>query len=327
LEGGVVMKILLASPIDRSAVAVLEEAHDVAHLEPGADTGRFRAAADEAEVIVLRSGVWLSGDVMAGAPHLRLVVRAGSGVENIDQEYAGRHGVRVVRVPGMSAAPVAEFTFAVLLALARNVVVADRLIRTGSWPKPRLAGPLLRGKVLGVVGAGNIGSLVGEMGHAWGMRVLGCVKYPDDRVAAALAERGIELTEFDRILRECDFVTLHVPLDDDTFHLVDAPVLDRMRPGSLLVNMARGGVVEEKALYQALISGHTVAGAALDVHECEGDGAVSPFADLSNVVLTPHIGAMATDSQRLIGSRVVELIDAFEAGRLDEEVSNGERVV
>jgi D-3-phosphoglycerate dehydrogenase / 2-oxoglutarate reductase len=321
------MRILLASPIDRGAVAVLQDTHDVGHLDPRADAGRFRAAANDAEVVVLRSGVWLSGEVMAGAQHLRLVVRAGSGVDNIDQEYAGRHGVRVVRVPGMSAAPVAEFTFALLLALARKVTVADRLIRTGSWPKPRLAGPLLRGKVLGIVGAGNIGSLVGEMGHAWGMRALGCVKHPNERVAAALAERGVELTDFDRILQECDFLTLHVPLDDDTHHMVDAPVLDRMRPGSLLVNMARGGVVEEKALYQALISGHTVAGAALDVHECEGEGTVSPLAELDNVVLSPHIGAMASDSQRLIGERVVELIDAFGAGRLDEEVRDGERVV
>ena len=321
------MRILLASPIDRGAVAALQETHDVGHLEPGADAGRFRAAANDAEVVVLRSGVWLSDDVMAGAHHLRLVVRAGSGVDNIDLDYAGRHGVRVVRVPGMSAAPVAEFTFALLLALARKVTVADRLIRTGSWPKPRLAGPLLRGKVLGIVGAGNIGSLVGEMGHAWGMRALGCVKHPDERVAAALAERGVELTEFDRILQDCDFLTLHVPLDDDTHHMVDAPVLDRMRPGSLLVNMARGGVVEEKALYQALIAGHTVAGAALDVHECEGEGTVSPLAELDNVVLSPHIGAMASDSQRLIGERVVELIDAFDAGRLDEEVRDGERVV
>lgn len=321
------MKVLVASPIDRVALRSLQDAHEVRALESPGQHDSFRAAAADAEVIVLRSGVWLSEDVLSTAERLRLVVRAGSGVDNIDLDHAERRGVRVVRVPGMSAAPVAELTFALLLALARKVTLADRLIRTGSWPKPRLAGPLLRGKVLGVVGAGNIGSLVGEMGDAWGMRVIGCVADPERRAAEALARRGVRLTGFDEVVGASDFVTLHVPLDDSTYHLVDAPVLDAMRAGSLLVNTARGGVVEEKALYQALVAGDTVAGAALDVHETEGEGTVSPLAELSNVVLTPHIGAMASDSQRLIGERVVELIDAFDAGRLEREVRDGECVV
>lgn len=320
------MRILLASPIDPQAVRWLRRSHDVRQLS-GSEPGELARALEDRDAVVLRSGVVLSADVMTGAPDLRLVVRAGSGLDNIDVDHARQHAIRVVRVAGMSAPPVAEFTFALLLSLARKVTVADRLIRIGEWPKPQLGGALLRGKVLGVVGAGNIGGLVGEMGSAWGMHVLGCVAHPDGRVAAELAQRGITLTDFDDVVDRADFLTLHVPLDESTHHMVDGTVLDRMRPGSLLVNVARGGVVDEKALYDALTEGNSVAGAALDVHEAEGDGTVSPLAALPNVVLTPHIGAMALDSQRLIGERVTELIEAFHQGTLNEEVRDGEQVV
>lgn len=320
------MKILLASPIDPSAVESLQRGHvcqQLAKPEPW----ELRDAVAGSEAVVLRSGVLLSADVLAAAPDLRLVVRAGSGLDNIDVDCARDRGIRVVRIAGMSGPPVAEFTFALLLSLARKVSLADRMLRTGHWPKPELGGPLLHGKVLGVVGAGNIGGLVGQMGSAWGMRVLGCVAHPSTEVAGRLARRGITLADFDQVVANADFVTLHVPLDDSTHHLVDAPVLDQMKPGSLLVNVARGGVVDEKALHEALVNGTSLAGAALDVHETEGEGTVSPLAELPNVVLTPHIGAMALDSQRLIGERVVELIDAFHQGRLDQEVRDGEHVV
>ncbi|HEX6248365.1 MAG TPA: NAD(P)-dependent oxidoreductase [Nocardioidaceae bacterium] len=320
------MSILLASPIDPGAVRQLDRSYGVRHAE-NQPPAELAAAAADCEVAVLRSGVLLSADVMAAAPRLRLVVRAGSGLDNIDLDHARERGIRVVRVAGMSGPPVAEFTFALLLSLARKVTLADRLLRDGHWPKPELGGSLLRGKVLGVVGAGNIGGLVGEMGHAWGMRVLGCVAHTTPEVTASLGRRGVEVTGFDEIVERADFLSLHVPLDETTHHMVDAPVLDRMRPGSLLVNVARGGVVDEKALYEALTLGGTVAGAALDVHETEGEGTVSPLAQLPNVVLTPHIGAMALDSQRLIGERVVELVDAFHHGNLDAEVSDAEHVL
>jgi phosphoglycerate dehydrogenase-like enzyme len=255
------VKILLASPIDPSAVESLQRGHvcqQLAKPEPW----ELRDAVAGSEAVVLRSGVLLSADVLAAAPDLRLVVRAGSGLDNIDVDCARDRGIRVVRIAGMSGPPVAEFTFALLLSLARKVSLADRMLRTGHWPKPELGGPLLHGKVLGVVGAGNIGGLVGQMGSAWGMRVLGCVAHPSTEVAGRLARRGITLADFDQVVANADFVTLHVPLDDSTHHLVDAPVLDQMKPGSLLVNVARGGVVDEKALHEALVNGTSLAGAA-----------------------------------------------------------------
>ena len=317
------MRVLLASPIDPGTTESLRGRYDV--VEPG--PGDLRESVRDAEVVVLRSGPVLSEDVLAEAPGLRAVVRAGSGLDNIDVDYARARGIRVIRIAGMSGPPVAEMTFALLLSLARNVTLADRLIRAGDWPKPRLGGPLLQGKTLGVVGAGNIGALVGQMGSAWGMQVLGCVAHPSQAVAERLAARGVTLRAFDDVIENAHFVTLHVPLDRSTHHLIDADVLDRMRPGSLLVNMARGGVVDEKALYEALTQGDRLAGAALDVHETEGQGTVSPLAELPNVVLTPHIGAMALDTQRLIGTRVLELVEACHEGRLEEEVAHGELVV
>ena len=320
------MKILLASPIDPAAVVALERDFDLRSAIK-AEPAALREAVADREVVVVRSGVQLSADVLSAAPNLRLLLRAGSGLDNIDLDCARELGIRVVRVPGMSAPPVAEFTFALLLSLARKVTLADRLIRQGRWPKPELGGALLLGKTLGVVGAGNIGGLVGEMGHAWGMRALGCVGHPGTTAARRLEGRGIELADFDEVVERADFLCLHVPLNESTHHMVDAKVMARMRPGSLLVNVARGGVVDEESLYVALTEGDTVSGAALDVHEHEGEGTVSRFAELPNVVLTPHIGAMALDSQRLIGERVTELIQAFQLGRLDEEVLDSEHVI
>jgi phosphoglycerate dehydrogenase-like enzyme len=211
--------------------------------------------------------------------------------------------------------------------LARKVNLADRLLREGHWPKPQLGGTLLHGKTLGIMGAGNIGGLVGQMGAAWGMRVLGSVAAPNDSIAQNLLGRGITLADNDGVLRESDFLCLHVPLDPTTRHMIGAERLAQMRPGSMLINVSRGGVVDEAALYDSLTSGGNVVGAALDVHETEGEGTISRFAELDNVVLTPHIGAMALDTQRLIGERVVQLLDASDHDRLDSEVRDGEHVI
>jgi D-3-phosphoglycerate dehydrogenase len=167
--------------------------------------------------------------------------------------------------------------------------------------------------VLGIVGAGNIGSRVGQMGVAWDMEVIACVEYPSALRAAELAEKGIRLTSFDEVISAADFVSIHVPLKDSTRNLINADVLCRMKPGAFLINLARGGVVDEQALYKALTKGDRLRGAALDVHEQEGEGKISPLAGLPNVILTPHIGAMTVDSQREIGRRVIEAVNSFAA--------------
>ncbi|CAA9237623.1 MAG: D-3-phosphoglycerate dehydrogenase [uncultured Blastococcus sp.] len=319
------MKVLLASSIDPAAIEALEREHDVVRAFNAPEADLVTLMADR-EAVIFRSGVTLSARVLDSAPNLALVLRAGSGLDNIDVAHALARGVQVVRVPGSSAQPVAELTFALLLSLARKVTLADRLLREGHWPKATLGGPLLAGKTLGIIGAGRIGSRVGEMGAAWGMRALGCVDRPSPAVASALAGRGVTLTDFDTVVTESDFLCLHLPLDEHTHHIVDAGVLARMKPGSFLINVARGGVVDEDALHAALTGGESLLGAALDVHEREGEGVVPRLGALPNVVLTPHIGAMAWDSQRLIGERVVELLRSYEHGSLDQELEPEEAV-
>jgi D-3-phosphoglycerate dehydrogenase / 2-oxoglutarate reductase len=318
------VNILCLSPIDQSALERLRRDHEVTVATNG-DHRHLHSLVPEREVVIFRSGVTISGDFMDDSPQLKLLIRAGSGLDNVDVERARAQDIRLVRIPGPGAQAVAELTFALMLSVARNVTLADRLLREGHWPKKELGGPLLHGKTLGIVGAGNIGARVGELGHAWGMRVLGSVDRPGDACRAALAQRGIEMATTDEVVAAADYLSVHVPLTDATRNLIDATRLARMKPGAILVNTARGGVVDEPALRDALAAGR-LRGAGLDVHAQEGEGTRSLFADLPNVVLTPHIGAMATDSQREIGERIVHLLDAFIAGRIDAETAREEAV-
>jgi phosphoglycerate dehydrogenase-like enzyme len=302
-------KILIASAIDPDAIEALRKRYHVT-CALNAREEVLQSLIKDRKVLIFRSGVSITADVMACAPDLRLLVRAGSGLDNLDVEFVRDRKLKLVRIPEPGARAVAELTFGLMLALARQVLVADRLLRQGRWAKYELSGHLLAGKVLGIVGTGNIGSRVGQMGAAWDMNVIGCVEYPSPSVAARLREKGIRLTHCQEVLATADFVSVHVPLKNSTRNLIGVEALSRMKPGAFLLNLARGGVVDEGALYQALREGR-LAGAALDVHVEEGEGKISPLARLPNVVLTPHIGAMTIDSQREIGRRVVEIVDGF----------------
>lgn len=307
------LKILIASSIDANAIDVLCKTHDVV-LAFGASEGELKSLIVDREVLIFRSGVNISSPVMSAAPNLKLLVRAGSGMDNMDLEYIRANGIPWVRIPGPGAQAVAEMTFALLLSLARHLLRADRLLRNGRWAKYELSGQLISGKTLGIIGMGNIGSRVAEMGNAWGMKVFGCVENPTQNRARQALEKGVVILECDEVLRLADFATIHVPLKDSTRNLIAARELVQMKPGAFLLNLSRGGVVNEQDLCKALTNGSGLAGAALDVHSEEGDGKISPLAGLPNVILTPHIGAMTVDSQRQIGQRVVEIIDTFVKG-------------
>jgi D-3-phosphoglycerate dehydrogenase len=304
------MKILIASKIDPAAEATLAAGHDVVSVV-GASQETIAEAIVDREVLVFRSGVSLEPELLDLAPDLTLLVRGGSGLDNLDMSYVEGRGLRLERVPGPGAQAVAEMTFALMLAVARNVVLGDRLLREGHWAKPHLTGVGLRGKRLGVVGLGSIGSRVAALGSAWDMRPLGCVRDPSEVRSAELAAQGIDLVDLDQTLAEADFLTIHVPLDDETRGLIGASEMGRMRQGSYLVNIARGGVVDEQALLDVLEAGGPVVGAALDVHVAEGEGKVSPLASLPNVVLTPHIGAGTVDAQSEIGREIVRIVEAY----------------
>jgi D-3-phosphoglycerate dehydrogenase len=304
---------LIASSIYPEAIDKMREQHDVvcAFNAPEAELQELIADRD---VLIFRSGVQITADVLAAAPHLQLILRAGSGVDNIDLDYVYRHNLRLIRIPGPGAKAVAEMSFTLMLALARNLLTADHLLRQGHWAKRELSstGYQLTGKKLGIIGAGNIGSRVGELGSAWGMEVVGCVEHPSLSTAENLRAKGVRLTTYEEVLATADFLSIHVPLKESTRNLIDADALARMKPSAFLVNLARGGVVNEAALYKALTEGR-LRGAALDVHAAEGEGKISPLAELPNVILTPHIGAGTVDSQREIGDIMLNALEEFMA--------------
>ena len=314
------MRLLVASPIHADALAALEQEHDV-RLAIGAPEAELAAAAADREAIIFRSGVTIGAEAL-GAPALRLLVRAGSGLDNLDLDLVKRRGIELHRIPGPGAQAVAELTFGLMLGLARGIVHADRQLRAGHWIKSELVGYNLRGKRLGIVGLGSIGTRVAQLGQAWGMRPIGCVDHPTDERRAAFATMGIDLGDFDAVLGEGDFVTVHVPLGSATRNLIGAPELARMKAGAYLVNIARGGVVDEAALAEALAPRGHLRGAALDVHVAEGEGRVSPLADLANVILTPHIGAQTIDAQEEIGREIVAIIRRFSGIGEDPSMSS-----
>lgn len=308
------MKILIASPIDPDAIEKLREQHDVV-CAFDAPAEVLQTLVQDRELLIFRSGVDITAEVMERAPSLRWLIRAGCGLDNLDVEYVRRRGLELVRIPGPGAQAVAEMSFTFMLSLSRRLLEADRSMRQGRWAKAELAGSLLMGKVLGVVGVGITGARVAEMGVAWGMEVIGCVEHPSPVRVAQMGGRGIRLTGFDEVISAADYVSVHVPLKDSTRKLIDAAVLSRMAPGSILINLGRGGVVDEQALYDALTRGGRLRGAALDVHEQEGEGKMSPLAALPNVILTPHIGATVVETQYQIGCRLVEVVGSFLAKR------------
>ncbi len=306
------------------AIEELRKEHEVVCEFDKSEQELIDLIADK-HVLIFRSGVQISAEVMAAAPDLQLIIRAGSGYDNIDLDYVHKKNIRLIRIPGPGAQAVAEMAFALMLALARNLFEADRQWRQGNWVKHQVEGRILAGKVLGIVGAGNIGLRAASLGVSWGMDVLGCVEVPRPEAHSALRERGVHPASLEELLKTSDFVSVHVPLHESTASLIGREELSSMKRGSFLINLSRGGVVDEAALYDALQSGH-LAGAGLDVHENEGHGKISPFAELDNVILTPHIGASTVDSQRQIGQIIVSYVQEA-MNQTPEEALAAERVV
>ncbi len=236
----------------------------------------------------------------AGAPRLRVVGRAGVGLDNIDLQAARKAAVIVVHAPQAATTAVAELTVGLLLALARQIPKADAALRRGEWAKEQLGGQELKGKTLGLVGVGRIGREVARLAEAFGMRRLGTDPFlSNDSLRAA----GVEPADLEDLLRASDYVSLHLPLTDETRGLFSAEVLSRMKPGARLVCAARGGVIDETALLAALDDGR-LAGAALDVFEVEPPGD-SPLLHHPRLIATPHLGAQTAEAQDRVAVEIV----------------------
>jgi D-3-phosphoglycerate dehydrogenase len=271
-----------------------------------------------AHALVVRSETRVTEELMAGAPCLSVIGRAGIGVDNIDLPAATRRGIAVLNAPGANTVSAAEHTMALLLALVRRVPWAAAWMREGGWDRQRFAGTELRGKTLGVVGLGRIGAAVSHLARAFGMRVLAHDPYlPAERAE----ELGVALQPLEEVLRAADAVTLHVPLTDETRDLIDCRRLGLLKGGALLINTARGELVDSAALLEALEQGR-VGGAALDVFETEPLPADSALRRADRVILTPHLAASTAEAQTRVAVEICAAVrDALLAGAVGGAVN------
>ncbi len=261
----------------------------------------------EASAILVRSGTRVDRELLDAAPALRAIARAGVGLDKIDLEEASRRGIVVFNTPGGNAVAAAELTFALLLALVRKLVLGHVALSKGEWERQRYVGIELAEKKLGVIGVGRIGTLVAQRAKAFEMDILA----HDPFLTEERAEReGFTKLPLHELLRRADIVTLHLPLSEDTRGLIGAKEIALMQEGALLVNCARGGLVEESALTQALHSGH-LAGAALDVYEEEPPTTGHPLLSMEQVVHTPHLGASTREAKTKVGLAAARLIVEF----------------
>jgi D-3-phosphoglycerate dehydrogenase len=256
-------------------------------------TPEFASELKTAAGLIVRSATRVDAAMLEGAPDLKVVGRAGVGVDNIDVAAASERGVAVMNSPGGNTISASELTMALMLAVARRVTEADRSIREGRWERATLQGIELRGKTLGVIGAGRIGWEVAQRCRAFGMRV---IVYDPYLALDRADELHPLLVSLDRLIESSDIITLHVPLNAETRGMIGTDALGRMKKGAFVINVSRGGVVDEDALALALTDGR-IAGAGLDVYEHEPLSPDSPLLQAPNLVLTPHLGASTKEAQ------------------------------
>lgn len=295
------MKVLIADKLSAEAVQTLRDGGVEVDDRSGIEAAYLPAALVGVQGLIVRSRTKVTAEVLKAAPDLKVVGRAGVGVDNIDVAAAQEHGIAVVNTPVSTSVAVAELTFALLLALVREVPRADDSMKRNQWIKKELEGTELAGKTLGILGVGNIGSQVARRAAAFDMHVIGFDPFLDDIV---LKQRGVEPMTLEAVYESADIITLHLPLLRETRGMLDKHAFAKMKGGVLLLCAARGGVIDEGDLLAALNSGQ-VGGAGLDVFEKEPPGA-SPLVSHPRVVATPHIGAQTAEAQTRAAVDVAE---------------------
>ncbi len=297
------MRILVAEPLAPSGLEILRRHHEVDE-RVGLTPEEYRAILPEYDALLVRSQVKVDAAMIAAGTRLSVIGRAGVGVDNVDLDAATHAGITVVNAPTGNTVAAAEHTIALMYALARRVASADASMRRGEWRRSAFTGVELRGRVLGIVGLGKIGGAIADRARAMEMTVLGSDPFV---TAEAAANHGIELVAFDELLQRSDVVTLHVPRTKTTAGMIGPEQLARMKPTAFLLNVARGGVVDEAALAEALATG-TIAGAAVDVYSTEPPAADNPLLTAPNTVLTPHLGASTAEAQVAVAEEAAQQV-------------------
>jgi D-3-phosphoglycerate dehydrogenase len=311
------IKVLVADDMSNAAVEIMTKAGLTVDVNTGLPPAQLAEIIGAYQGLAVRSATKVTADILAKATNLKIVGRAGVGVDNIDVKTATERKVQVINTPSGNAIAAGELALAFMFALARKIAPATASMKRGEWEKKKFSGIEITGKTLGVVGFGNIGRQVAERGVGLKMKVLA---YDPALAAGSASPAGVDLVSFDDLVSRADFITLHIPLTPDTKNLFNAATLAKMKKGSYLINAARGGVVDETALYEALKSGH-LGGAALDVFEKEPCGPL-PLFELDNVVASPHLGASTKEAQSKVAVELAEVfVDFFKNGKIRNAVN------
>jgi D-3-phosphoglycerate dehydrogenase len=304
------MKILVAEPLAKQGLEILRAHHDVDE-KIGLTPEQLAEIIGDYDALLVRSQVKVTADILAHATRLIVIGRAGVGVDNVDLEAATKAGIVVVNAPTGNTVSAAEQTITLMLALAHKTAAADASMRRGEWKRSSFTGVELRGRTLGIIGLGKIGQAVADRARGLEMEVIG---YDPFVTAEQAALHGVTLAEVDDIIATADVITVHVPLNKATRGIINADNIGKLKPGVMLINVARGGVYDEAALAQALKDGK-VAGAAIDVYETEPPAADNPLLSAPNTVLTPHLGALTAEAQLRVAEEACEQVVDVLAGR------------
>lgn len=312
-------RVLICDKMEADGLTILQNADIEVDNRPGMKGEELKAALHASDGAIVRSGTRITADLLENPGKLRAIVRAGVGVDNIDVATATRKGVIVMNTPGGNTISTCEQTWALIFALMRHTAPADLVMHQGGWDRSKFVGTQLAGKTLGVIGLGRIGREVAKRALAMEMKVVG---YDPVLTADRIQAMGFEAaSDVQTVLKQADLVTIHVPLTEETKDLIGAAELALMKKGSRIINCARGGIINEQALADALKSGH-LAGAGLDVFAEEPPPADHPLRSLSNVVLTPHLGASTSEAQKSVALEAAHLlVDYLTKGQVQSAVN------
>jgi D-3-phosphoglycerate dehydrogenase len=311
------IKVLVSDDLSKAAVDIMTKAGLSVDVKTGLPPAELAAIIGQYHGLAVRSATKVTADILAAASNLKIVGRAGVGVDNIDVKAATAKKVQVINTPQGNAIAAGELAVAYIFALARKLPQSTASMKKGEWEKKKFMGVEVTGKTLGVVGFGNIGRTVADRGVGLKMKVLA---FDPALAAGAAAPAGIEFVSFDDLVSRADFVTLHIPLLPATKNLFSTATFAKMKKGSYLINCARGGVVDEAALYETLKAGH-LGGAALDVFEKEPTPML-PLFELDNVVASPHVGASTKEAQEKVAIELAEVfVEFLQSGRVRNAVN------
>ncbi|MGA0408322.1 MAG: phosphoglycerate dehydrogenase, partial [Limisphaerales bacterium] len=303
------MKVLICDPISPKGIEYFKQQDglEVVVLDHRPTEEELISMASDTAAYVVRSETRITSHLMANSPNLKVVGRAGVGVDNVDVDAASKAGIVVMNTPGGNTISTAELTFAMLMSLARKIPQAHMSMAQGEWNRKAFQGTELFGKSLGVLGLGRIGGEVAKRARAFGMSVLAYDPYLSPARAKAM---DVEVATLDQIYAHADFITVHMPMTDETRAMVNREAFAKMKPGVRLLNCARGGIVHELDLVQAIKDG-IVAGAAMDVYETEPLDKDHPFRSIPEIVTTPHLGASTREAQQNVGIEIAESISTY----------------